>query len=476
MNASGSSLKLSSAVVALAAALGGCATGKIWTYDEKTGADKGSKQHEAIVKGWGVPETTDLQDYVATVGRRLAAVSDCSKLDWTFSVLDSADARAFSTQGGYVYITRGMIEMLRSENDLAAVLAHEVAHVCTHDAQRQESIGQVAGIGNLALIASINPWALMSIFYIPEIAILPAGATMAGISRHDELNADRHGAEYLRRAGYPPESMSATMDVLTSMEAYGRDHRKKGGSYSRWMERVYADHPTAAKRQAKLGSIASIRASYDPEFLARLDGLEFGAAKREGLPSGGRRYFPQWDVTLSVPDDWVASMSKDDLWLYRKDGKARMHIERNGAGVTEDLCQALAPFNKGASPSGLQGASEGGVRSCTGLVGYRSRIRIGIVARDNVVGTRYVYHGFRGKFSGIDPVFLSIARSIEPWDLEQRPKPPVVRIYTVHEGESFATLAKTARLTSNPEETLRLLNQRYPGGELEPGQLVKVVE
>jgi len=92
------------------------------------------------------------------------------------------------------------MEMLRSENELAAVLAHEVAHICTHDAARREAIGQVAAYGNLGLLWSINPWALTGIFLVPEIALLPGIGTTAALSRRDEFNADRHGTEYLRRA------------------------------------------------------------------------------------------------------------------------------------------------------------------------------------------------------------------------------------------------------------------------------------
>jgi predicted Zn-dependent protease len=73
-----------------------------------------------------------------------------------------------------------------------------------------------------------------------------------------------------------------------------------------------------------------------------------------------------------------------------------------------------------------------------------------------------------------DPKFLSIARSIGSPG-ENRPKAPVVRIRKIQQGDTFASLAKSARIP-NAEAQLRLLNQRYPSGELEVGQIVKVIE
>jgi predicted Zn-dependent protease len=477
LKASQSFARIAVAGLALAAALGGCATGKTWSYDEKKEADGGARQHKGIVAQPGVYSSSDLSDYVAAVGGKLAAVSGRPELKWQFTVLDSPRPDAFATRGGYVYITRGMLALLRSENDLAAVLAHEIAHISTRDALRAETHGNIIGLGTLVAAVAYAPVALL----VPQLTFAPAGAGMAAFSRHDELKADEHGAEYLRRAGYPPESMSAVMEIVANIEAYGREH---GGSPGNGWHRIFADHPSPDKRQARLGDTASAsHAAGDPEFLARLDGLEFGAGKWTGIPAGRRRYFAQWNLALEVPDDWTANMNPDRLWLIRKDGKARMSLERSGTGATGDLCEALAPLAKDASLTGLQRASEGGVQSCTGLARRSTKTifgkhetvwSLGIVSSHD--GARYVYRGFRAKPAENDPVFLSIARSIERLDEgEERPKPTVVRIRRVQEGDSFATLARTARVP-DAETALRLLNQRYPSGELVPGQLVKVIE
>ncbi|MEW5742340.1 MAG: M48 family metalloprotease [Myxococcota bacterium] len=77
----------------------------------------------------GAGPKTDLNKYLNTLGLQLAALSERPTLPWTFAVLDSNDANAFSAPGGYVFVTRGMLKKLENEAQLAGVLAHEIGHV-----------------------------------------------------------------------------------------------------------------------------------------------------------------------------------------------------------------------------------------------------------------------------------------------------------------------------------------------------------
>ena len=472
----------------MATVLGGCATGNLWLPAPKAEAeksapepDRASEQHRRIVERYGLVAKTELSEYVATVGAKVAAVSDCPSTKWNFAVLDSPEPRAFSTEGGYVYINRGMIELLRSENDLAAVLAHEIAHICTRDAQRGETFVGAAILGNAAAIYAVQPWALLSVLYFPQVALLPAGAAVGSHFRQYEIDADRHGAQYLRRAGYPPESMAAAMEILRDLEAYERDHPKPGRKHPQWMQRVYADHPSPDKRKAKLGHREAIPVANDSVFLARLDGLEIGSTGVDGIPYGSKRYFARLDLMLDLPKDWTARMGRDKLWLYGKT-PGSMSMEQVDPDATGNLCDILRSIAYGTSLADVQEASANGVRSCTArpdlpravLVFHFSATRIGIVAREDNPGERYLFRVFGARGAESDLPFLPVARGIAAPGAD-RPKTPALRIRNVREGDSFAALAKTARVP-DAEAQLRLLNQRYPSGELEVGQLVKVIE
>jgi predicted Zn-dependent protease len=262
--------------------------------------------------------------------------------------------------------------------------------------------------------------------------------------------------------------MAAAMEILVTLEAYKRDHGSD--PVSAWTHRVFASHPETGQRLESLGS-APVKAKADPKFVERLDGLEFGSGKVSGIPSGGKLYFPQWDATVNVPDGWIAAMKENKLWLRRKDGKGAMWLERVAEGGTDDLCQQLVLFAREKHVINPQPSSENGVRSCTALARHEP---IGIISTDTNLGTRVAYRGFRGKMAENDAVFLSIARSVRPLGPDEiRPKPVVLRIRKIQEGDTFASLAKTTPIP-NAEAVLRLLNQRYPAGELEIGQLAKV--
>src|SRR6202795_214182 len=70
-----------------------------------------------------------MQRYVNNVGRWIASQSERPDLPWQFGVLDAPQLNAFAVPGGTIFITRGLVQRMRSEAELAGVLAHEIAHV-----------------------------------------------------------------------------------------------------------------------------------------------------------------------------------------------------------------------------------------------------------------------------------------------------------------------------------------------------------
>lgn len=475
---------------ALAGGVTSCATGKLWSFDEASEVEAGSKQHERILGQIGAYNDAKISDFVSTIGNKIASTSDRPDLRWHFTVLDSAAPNAFATQGGYVYITRGMLALLQSDAELAAILAHETGHVCAQDTLHQQAVGNIMALGVLGTIV-----AAPGLLLFPQLAAAPEGAGMAAISRKDELNADRLGAEYLRRAGFPPETMQTTMELLASMEVYERDQQKAaGGKPSPWWHRVYASHPTAEKRQEKLADTTNqpypgIATAPQPDFLAYLNGIEFGSAKLEGMPYGHKRYFAQWRLALEVPEGWLVWMDEkhDQLWLARSDWKARLQLERITTLDVNNPCKTLANLMAPSSVTELKFVHEHGPSSCTGIVHksvpalFSHHItRVGVIANSNAAWYGYSFYGHAGEktFTEYDVVFLSIARSIESIQTtEAQPKPLSLHIRHAKTGDSFISLARNSRVPGkNTESLLRLLNRRYPDGEPQAGELIKIIE
>src|SRR5262245_45912223 len=151
-----------SSLVALAAlvtvALGGCAANPVTgrpdmvLQSEKGEIEKAKKIHPLILQQFGGPyDDPQLQAYVNEIGQRQAKASHRPELTYYFTVLDSPDINAFTTGGGYVYITRGIMNYLNSEAELAAVLGHEIGHVTARHPVRQQTQSTLAGLGAAAV-------------------------------------------------------------------------------------------------------------------------------------------------------------------------------------------------------------------------------------------------------------------------------------------------------------------------------------
>ncbi|MCC6758559.1 MAG: M48 family metalloprotease [Candidatus Omnitrophica bacterium] len=138
---------------------------------------------------------------------RLAAVSDRQDIIFTVNIIDDDTVNAFSIPGGYVYIHKGLLDKLKEDDQIAGVLAHEIAHITAkHGLKRmQNSYGalllQIAsfGSGEPELAQGVN--AIITSLYF-------------AYSREDEYEADELAVKYTQKAGFDPHKMIDVLEVL----------------------------------------------------------------------------------------------------------------------------------------------------------------------------------------------------------------------------------------------------------------------
>lgn len=154
------------------------------------------------------------QRYVNLVGRYLAAQTERPDLPWRFGVIDNANINAFAAPGGYVFVTSGLMQQIKSEAELAGVLAHEIAHVLKK--HHLKAVQKAAGTGALADVASLAAKddqrdKLDKIFNVGRELY------MRGLDKDDEFEADRMGVVIAARAGYDPFGLPAVMQTLETL-------------------------------------------------------------------------------------------------------------------------------------------------------------------------------------------------------------------------------------------------------------------
>ena len=87
----------------------------------------GKEEAQRVEQEMGVINDAQLSAYVTAVGQRLAANSPRRDVEYRFFVADSAEPNAFALPGGYVYVTRGLLALVNSEDELAGVVGHAIA-------------------------------------------------------------------------------------------------------------------------------------------------------------------------------------------------------------------------------------------------------------------------------------------------------------------------------------------------------------
>lgn len=166
-----------------------------------------------------------VEEYVNSVGRRLAAASDTPGQSFHFFVVAADDINAFAGPGGYIGINAGLIMSTDSEGELASVVAHEMAHVTQRhiarrfEQQERSSIPVFAGIVAAVVLGTQSPDLGQA---AAAAALGSAVQTTLNFSREAEQEADRVGLQSLVRAGYDPRAMPAFLQKLQSAQRYAR--------------------------------------------------------------------------------------------------------------------------------------------------------------------------------------------------------------------------------------------------------------
>jgi beta-barrel assembly-enhancing protease len=167
-------------------------------------------------------EDGEVLTYVQSVGNRIVKQLGNTPYDYQFFVINEPVPNAFAIPGGFIFIYRGLIELMTSEGELAGILSHELGHIQAHHYQRRMEEGSML---NIATIAGIIAAALLGAQGGGAGAQALMMGTMAGAqtaqlkySRENEEEADQMGLRYLCAAGYPAKDMVTVMQRLNQAQ------------------------------------------------------------------------------------------------------------------------------------------------------------------------------------------------------------------------------------------------------------------
>jgi len=190
--------------------------------DEPEEVELGRSFTAAVGGRYKVSRDAGLTKYVALVGNEVAATSDRPDLRYYFAVLDTPEPNAFAAPGGFIFISRGALELMSDEAELAGVLGHEVGHVALkHHGEAIKDQKRKALLTRGAQIAGSS--FSQSAPFVGLIGVMVDGVIeqtlIKGFSRSEEMASYKVGFQYAARAGYEPAGLRGFLATLKAKSA-----------------------------------------------------------------------------------------------------------------------------------------------------------------------------------------------------------------------------------------------------------------
>lgn len=451
----------------------------------------GRENYLKVINSMPIYRDEKMQAYINEVGQKLAKNSDRPDIKYTFTVVDKSDINAFALPGGFIFINRGLLTYLNSEAQLAAVLAHEIAHVTARHAVRQDAAK--TGAGALSFLSVLTTGSMA----MGDVASLWSTAAVKGYGREMELEADQYGADYLFRSEYAPDAMIHTIGLLKDQEKFSRYRAKEEGKKAQTYHGVFASHPRNDVRLkeviAKAGTLSGGgNAKNEARFRQEMEGIVYGqnfslseaqikaiAAQKNKNTDNNRFTHSKLGFTLLFPKKWDVENKRSAIVSTSKDKSANLLLE------IQKLKKPIPPGEFLRRYHGLKLLSQSENFKQHGLIGHT-----GVIKKEGQHDQRVavLFQGRRAYLltgnvdtpaDGVDydKLFKTSIHSFRP-TMKQRKLPKAKRIHFVkaNSNTTFKRLAQEIKIGPYSEQQLRLLNGYYPRGEPKVGEWIKIVK
>jgi Zn-dependent protease with chaperone function len=250
-------------------------------------AELGAEEAKKVEQSMGIVRDAELERYVAAIGRKLAASSDRPAGPWRFQIVDTAEPNAFALPGGYVYVSRGLLALVNSEDELAGVIGHEIGHVTAAHAEKRirasVATSPVAIATGLAGFATSIVSPSLGRMVASSGQLITSGFVIAPYGRSQENEADAIGQALAAKTGYDPAGIAQFLHTLDrEMTLLTGEERRPS---------FLDTHPMTADRVSKTAQRANTLtrlpgspvARDQADVFARIEGIVVGHDPAQGV-------------------------------------------------------------------------------------------------------------------------------------------------------------------------------------------------
>jgi predicted Zn-dependent protease len=288
------------------------------SYDKKLGAENALMVEQEM----GIYHHDSLSRLINAVGQKLVSRLKDNPFEFRFFLADSPEPNAFALPGGYVYVTRGILPLIQTEDELAGIMAHEIAHVTERHSIKQMKKGLIGGVlqipGNL--INTITRTRIGNILNTP--IALSSKAFISKYSRGHERDADTYGIQLAASAGYDARALADALERLSKgIELITGKTEKKD---------YFSDHPFTPSRVTDIRNAAPKYKPVNPspikksrqKFQENFNGLCFGQNPKQGIFKDSLFVHPDLGFSWIVPAGWQTVNKPASVGSYAKKGDA----------------------------------------------------------------------------------------------------------------------------------------------------------
>ena len=427
----------------------------------------------------GIVADPQLTAYVNNVAQSLLKPISDATPDIQVILYDRYTPNIFAMPGGTIYLSRGMLASLKNEDELAHLLAHQLAHINLNHTHRQVSLLTDVGFLRIngVLVDHVVKHKIKPLVYIPHKHLIRG--YMASHSPRDEFEADVYGQLMAAEAGYDPYALPIVLKRLqrASVRVRGEGH----------MPAFFDTHVSEYHRIGRLRDDAdeiewirhTDRSGESEPFLPKLNGLLVGLNPAGGVMTGDEYRHPDLNIAIQMPADWSVAITQDAVVSVSDSLKAALIFSLQGIDASPE--QAALRFTDHIKTTLDIDPIDSRATTIGGLSAYLATYRDVTGEEPARLVFVWIYH--RSKTFALfgvanerrNPQLMQTAFSFRKMEPQEREEIMEIRLAVVEArgGEDIRQLCARTKNVWDPGTTA-LLNGIDYRRSLNPGQFVKI--
>jgi predicted Zn-dependent protease len=408
--------------------------------------------------------------YLDELLARLAPASDTPSEPYRVTLLDTPVVNAFALPTGDIFVTRGLLALAGDGSEVAAVMAHEIAHITAGHAAKRSELEQRG-----KLFAQVSERLLARPEESEEYGARTK-ITVARFSREQEFEADKIGIRVVAKAGYDPYAAARFLEKLgrwsALMGAGTADRPDMMASHPSTPERI-----AAAVAQAKQIGPNGMGDTARDAYFAAIDGLPFGDDPAQGLALGTTFVHPKLGFALRAPDGFSLENQAAALIGVGEQGTQALRLDSIDASAGQTVEQALASgWIDGVQTNSIETLKDADLPTAVAVAkGDQWTFRLAAIHHGGrIYRLIFAAHALT---PAVDARFLAAIRSFHRLTVDEAALARQSRVHIVvaQPGDDASSLAKNMSGVADPESEFLILNGLTHDSAVPAGQKFKVV-